>query len=41
MGYLYFSLGTILFMSTALDIIKTTLSSNGGGKITAMVAKAV
>lgn len=41
MNILYLCLGAFLFAITALDIIKTTLSSNGGGKITNLVSRAV
>lgn len=41
MSILYLCLGAFLFAITALDIIKTTLSSNGGGKITNLVSRSV
>ena len=41
MNLLYLCLGILLFAATALDIIKTTFSSNGGGKITNLVTQGV
>ncbi|MCJ8163377.1 potassium channel family protein [Pontibacter sp. E15-1] len=41
MHVLYLTFGILLFVFTALDIIKTTFSSNGGGLLTNMVSKAV
>ena len=41
MGAFYLGLGAVLFSFTALDIIKTTFSSMGGGKITDLVSKGV
>lgn len=41
MGILYLCLGALIFIITALDVIKTTLSSNGGGIITSLVSRAV
>lgn len=41
MNVLYFSLGALVFAITALDIIKTTFSSNGGGMITSLVSRVV
>ncbi|WP_377491885.1 ion channel [Pontibacter toksunensis] len=41
MNLLYLCLGFLLFALTALDIIKTTFSSNGGGMITSFVSKGV
>ncbi|GHA81909.1 ion channel [Pontibacter akesuensis] len=41
MQVLYFTLGALVFALTALDIIKTTFSSNGGGMITSLVSKGV
>ncbi|GAA4429659.1 potassium channel family protein [Pontibacter saemangeumensis] len=41
MNVLYFSLGILVFAITALDIIKTALSSNGGGMVTSLVSRAV
>ncbi|MFD2512465.1 potassium channel family protein [Pontibacter locisalis] len=41
MNYLYLILGILLFVLTVMDLIKTTFSSNGGGKITGAVSKGV
>lgn len=41
MNVFYLCLGVVLFGLTILDIIKTTLSSNGGGLLTNQVAKGV
>ncbi|MDX5438034.1 MAG: potassium channel family protein, partial [Pontibacter sp.] len=41
MNYLYLLLGILLFILTVSDLIKTTFSSNGGGKITNAVSKGV
>lgn len=41
MSLFYLCLGVLLFAITALDIIKTTFSSNGGGKITDSVTLVV
>ncbi|PRY13803.1 ion channel [Pontibacter ummariensis] len=41
MNFLYFALGALVFAITALDIIKTALSSNGGGMVTSLVSRAV
>jgi hypothetical protein len=41
MNYLYFSLGTLIFFLIIADIIKTTFSSNGGGKLTSLVSQGV
>ncbi|WP_237144703.1 ion channel [Pontibacter pamirensis] len=41
MNVFYFALGALVFAITALDIIKTTLSSNGGGMVTILVSRAV
>ncbi|GAA4437054.1 potassium channel family protein [Pontibacter saemangeumensis] len=41
MNYLYLVLGILLFVLTVMDLIKTTFSSNGGGKITSAVSKGV
>lgn len=41
MNYLYLLLGILLFVLTVLDLIKTTFSSNGGGRITNAVSRGV
>ncbi|MHA6250025.1 potassium channel family protein [Pontibacter sp. CAU 1760] len=41
MNLLYFIPGLLVYLVTLLDLIKTTFSSNGGGMITSLVAKAV
>ncbi|WP_347160338.1 ion channel [Pontibacter chitinilyticus] len=41
MNYLYLLAGIFLFVGTIADIVKTTLSSQGGGGITNVVSKAV
>ncbi|MFD1184821.1 ion channel [Pontibacter rugosus] len=41
MNVLYLCLGVVLFAFTILDIVKTALSSNGGGLITNQVTRAV
>ncbi|MDX5420050.1 MAG: potassium channel family protein [Hymenobacteraceae bacterium] len=41
MNYLYLVPGILLFVLTLMDLIKTTFSSNGGGKITSAVSKGV
>ncbi|MER2999345.1 potassium channel family protein [Pontibacter populi] len=41
MNYLYLILGILLFILTLMDLIKTTFSSNGGGKITNTISKGV
>jgi hypothetical protein len=41
MNILYFSLGTLIFLLIIADIIKTAFSSNGGGKLTSLVAQGV
>lgn len=41
MNYLYLILGILLFVLTVMDLIKTTFSSNGGGKLTSAVSKGV
>ncbi|WP_114780602.1 potassium channel family protein [Botryobacter ruber] len=41
MNYLYFISGIVLFLVTVSDLIKTTFSSNGGGRITKVVSKGV
>ncbi|WP_211233372.1 hypothetical protein [Pontibacter actiniarum] len=41
MNFLYLFLGAFTYTSIALDIIKTTFSSSGGGRITELVSRAV
>ncbi|WP_245905203.1 potassium channel family protein [Pontibacter mucosus] len=41
MNLLYLFLGALIFTLIALDIIKTTFSSSGGGRITELVSRAV
>ncbi|MBR0572514.1 two pore domain potassium channel family protein [Microvirga sp. STS03] len=41
MNTLFLGLGLLIYLITAMDIVKTTLSSNGGGKITDAVSKGV
>ncbi|AKD05030.1 potassium channel family protein [Pontibacter korlensis] len=41
MNILFLCLGTFIFLVTALDIIKTTLSTMGGGKLTNFITKRV
>lgn len=41
MNVLYLSLGILFYFITALDIIKTTFSSSGGGMITNFISKTV
>ncbi len=41
MHIFYFTFGTLIFFLIIADIIKTTFSSNGGGKLTSLVSKGV
>ncbi|MFT5032135.1 MAG: hypothetical protein ACI9OO_000065 [Bacteroidia bacterium] len=41
MSYLYFFLGSLLFIVTSVDIIKTVFSTRGGGVVTTKLTKAL
>jgi len=41
MSYIYLGLGNLLFILVALDITKTTLSSNGAGSLTNHIARSI
>ncbi|WP_233555562.1 ion channel [Pontibacter oryzae] len=41
MSILYFSIGSLIFLFIIADIIKTTFSLNGGGKLTNLVSRGV
>ncbi|NKQ13723.1 two pore domain potassium channel family protein, partial [Pseudomonas sp. SST3] len=41
MTYLYFVVGSLIFIVTAAEIIKTVFSTQGGGAITTKLTKAI